>query len=212
MRRRLPWILFAISLTLNVAIAGAFAWHVWRGEDRMVDRTPIMRAANALQLEGAQREKLVQFRQAARQAFEATRQTVRPLRRELLAELAKPQPDLAAVDRMIDQISAEQAKVQKAMVHAFAEFYAGLTPEQRNAYNKNLRERAGARVLNAIVNPGESGDRGGDRGGPGRRGNGPPNGAPSNAPPNPAPSPPPSAPPSGGLTPSSAPMGSPAAQ
>ncbi len=161
MRAKLPWILFAISLTLNLAIAGAIGWHMWRGEDRMVDRAPVMRAANSLKLDAQQREKFMQFRQTSRQSLDVMRQTVRPLRRELLGQLGKPQPDFDAIDQKIDAIGGEEAKVQKAMVRAFADFYASLNPEQRQEFRKHLRERAGRRFFDAIVNPGDR--PGGDR-------------------------------------------------
>ncbi len=190
MRARLPWILFAISLTLNIAIAGTIGWHVWHdNDDHMVDRSPVMRAAGALKLQAAQREKLDQFRQASRQSIEAMRQNVRPLRRAMIGELAKSKPDLAAVDQLIDQINGEEAKVQKTMARAFADFHASLTPEQRLEFRKTLRERAGGRFFDAIVNPEQQGGPG--RGGPPRsRGpndaDAPPNGT---APAAPAPPP-----------------------
>ncbi len=195
MRARLPWILFAISLTLNLAIAGAVLWHLWKAPDRFADRAPVMQAARGLHLDGAQREKFDLFRKTVRQSFEDMRKDVRPLRRELLSQMAKPQPDFDAIDKLIDQIGDEQGTAQKAMVRAFADFHASLTPEQRHEFRKRLRERAGGRLLDAIVNPG------GDRPGPGRPrgpgGPGGPSGPPPAAPPTPsAPALPPSATPS----------------
>ena len=182
MRLRLPWILFAVSLTLNLAIAGAFGWHLWHGSEALLDRAPVMQAANSLRLEGVQRQKLDQFRQTARHAIELRRQNVRPMRRELLDQLSKPSPDFDAVDRMIDQIGDEQGKVQKTMVRAFAEFHASLTPDQRQEFRKRLRERAGGRLLDAIVNPGDPDGR------PPRRGpDGAPGGPRTNNPAAPAP-------------------------
>jgi len=199
MRARLPWILFAISLTLNLAIAGAIAWHWWNGPDRALDRAPVMQAANALHLQGDQREKFLQFRQTVRQSFETMRQSVRPLRRELLSQLAKPQPDFDAIDRLIDQLGDQQGTAQKAMVRAFAEFHASLTPEQRQEFRKHLRERAGGRLLDAIVNPG--GPRG-ERQGPPRQRDGA-NGPPGNPPPgNPPTAPTPVLPPATAPAPS----------
>ncbi len=200
MRARLPWILFAISLTLNLAIAAAIGWHVWNGDDHAVDRSPVVQAAGALKLDAAQRVKLDQFRHTTRQAIEAMRQNVRPLRRAMIGELGKPQPDFATVDQLIDQINNEEAKVQKTMARAFADFHASLTPEQRQEFRKHLRQHAGGRLLDAIVNPGQSGDPG--RGGPRPRGpNGPPPAGPGGTPGS-APPAPPVAPPA---TPSAAP-------
>jgi uncharacterized membrane protein len=155
----------------------------------------VVQAAGALKLDAAQRVKLEQFRHTARQSIDAMRQNVRPLRRTMIGELAKPQPDLAAVDQLIDQINDEEAKVQKTMARAFADFHASLTPEQRQEFRKHLRQHAGGRLLDAIVNPGQSGDRGPPRPRPGG-----PNG-PGGAPPQSTTAPPPPATPSPAPTP-----------
>lgn len=147
MRTKLPWILLAISVVLNVFVVGGFFYAKGRSEARMMDRSPIMAAVRDLDLTGPQKQALEKMRADIRKSSSDIRDEMRPLRRELLTELAKPQPDFTQVDRRIDDLGDVQSKRFKAMVRAVHEFQQTLTPEQQEAFRKGIRENMGRRGM-----------------------------------------------------------------
>lgn len=147
MRTKLPWILLAISMVLNVCAVGGFFYAKGRGEARMMDRSPIMAAVRDLNLTEPQKQALEKMRTDIRKSSNDIRDEMRPLRRELLTELGKPQPDFAAVDRKIDDLGDVQGKRFKAMVRAVHEFQQTLTPEQQEAFRKSIRDNMGRRGM-----------------------------------------------------------------
>ncbi|MDF3074578.1 MAG: Heavy-metal resistance [Alphaproteobacteria bacterium] len=161
MRTRLPWILLAISVALNVFAVGGFLYAKNQHESRMMDRSPVMAATRDLKLTPAQNEALEKMRADIRKSSSDIRDEMRPLRRELLAEIGKDQPDFAAVDRKIDDLGDVQGKRFKAMVRAVHEFQQTLTAEQRAAFRKAMSEHMTRRMM-------RSGRRGGDGDAPAR--------------------------------------------
>jgi Spy/CpxP family protein refolding chaperone len=157
MRTRLPWILLAISVALNVFAVAGYFYAKNRHESRMMDRSPIMAATRDLKLTPAQNEALEKMRADVRKSSSDIRDEMRPLRRELLVELGKDQPDFAAVDRKIDDLGDVQSKRFKAMVRAVHDFQQTLTPEQRAEFRKAMNEHMARRMM----------QRGGRRGGDG---------------------------------------------
>lgn len=145
MRSKLPWILLAISVALNVFVVGGFFYAKHMGEARMRDRSPIVAAARGLELTTAQQAALEKMQADIRRSSGEIREEMRPLRRELLAELGKPQPDFDAVDRKIDDLGDVQNKRFKVMVRAVHEFQQSLTPEQQDAFRQAMNERMSRR-------------------------------------------------------------------
>lgn len=167
MRAKLPWILLAVSIVLNIFVIGGFVYTKRVAESRMMDRSPIMAAARELNLSGPQKEAFEKMRADIRKSSSDIRNEARPLRRELLGELAKPQPDFAAVDRKIDDLGDVQGKKYKAMVRSVHEFQQSLTPEQQEAFRKGIRENSLRRGM-------QGGRRGDGRDGSGREKSSPP--------------------------------------
>lgn len=147
MRARLPWILFFISLALNVFAVGGFIYAKNRAESRWSERSPITSAVRDLDLTAAQKAALEKMRNDIRRSSEDIRNEMRPLRRQLLQELGKPQPDFASVDTRIDDISDMQGKRFKAMVRAVHEFQQTLTPEQQEQFRKAMAEHMARRGM-----------------------------------------------------------------
>lgn len=164
MRARLPWILFAISLVLNLCAVGGYLY-VTRLAHASVGRSPVMAAAESMKLTGEQKEKLEALRKSVRQTTQDMRSTVAPLRRELFSEFDKPQPDFAVVDRLIDQISATQAQSQKATARAVNDFQNSLSAEQREEFRQRLREVVVGRAWQRALGTGRRDERPRQRGG-----------------------------------------------
>ncbi len=155
MRAKLPWILLAISVALNVFVVGGFFYAKQMGGSRWMDRSPIMAAARELELTDPQKQALEKMQADIRRSSSEIREEMRPLRRDLLDELGKPQLDFDVVDRKIDDLGDVQNKRFKAMVRAVHEFQQSLTPQQQEQFRTAIRENMSRR--------GKSGDRG-DRG------------------------------------------------
>ena len=147
MRAKLPWILLAISVVLNIFAVGGFIYAKRATETRIMNRSPVMMAARQLDLTDPQKQAFEKMRADIRKSSSDIRDEMRPLRRELLTELAKPQPDFAMVDRKIDDLGDVQGKKFKAMVRSVHEFQQALTPEQQEAFRKGIRDNMGRRGM-----------------------------------------------------------------
>lgn len=147
MRAKLPWILLAISVVLNIFAVGGFLYAKRATETRIMNRSPVMMAARQLDLTDPQKQAFEKMRADIRKSSSDIRDEMRPLRRELLTELAKPQPDFATVDRKIDDLGDVQGKKFKAMVRSVHEFQQTLTPQQQEAFRKGIRDNMGRRGM-----------------------------------------------------------------
>lgn len=147
MRKKLPWILLAISVALNIFAVAGFFYAKSQAEMRMLDRSPVMAAARELNLTEPQKAAFEKMRNDIRRASDDIRAEMRPVRRQLLDELAKPQPDFAAADQRIDDLGDIQGKRFKAMVRAVHEFQQSLTPQQQEQFRKAMREQMTRRAM-----------------------------------------------------------------
>jgi uncharacterized membrane protein len=153
MKARLPWILLALSLALNVFFVGGFVWTKTRasaaaaaqGEAataaafRPAER--LRAAAKELGLDPAQRAALETFVRAARQNARHLREQNQPLFDAAWAELAKANPDEAVLNRAFDEGVAHRRAYQAEMVRALREFLATLSDEQRAKALELMRRR-----------------------------------------------------------------------
>lgn len=140
MRAKLPWILLALSVVLNIFVVGGVIYGKRAAEHRMGGRSPIVAALREMDLEGPQKAALEKLRDELRQSSDDIRDEMRPLRRGLLREMVKPNPDFAAADADIDRLGDIQSKKYKAMVRSVHEFHQSLTPEQREAFARAIAE------------------------------------------------------------------------
>jgi Spy/CpxP family protein refolding chaperone len=147
MRSKLPWILFALSLALNIFAVGGFIYAKTQREQGWERRSSMAAAAEDIKLNDAQKVALEKMRTDIRRSSEEVRNEMRPLRRELLEEVGKPQPDFAALDRRIDLLGDIQSKRYKATVRAVHEFQQTLTPEQREQFRKAMAEHSARRSM-----------------------------------------------------------------
>lgn len=154
MRTRLPWILLAISVVLNLCAVGGYLYGKRMADEHRAGRSPIAAAARSIDMTDAQKQAFAEMRQSVRKSSADIRAEMRPLREAMLAELAKPQPDFAIVDGHIDSLGDVQGKRYKAMVRSLYEFQQTLTPQQQEAFRKGMADHFARRMMQR----GRSGD------------------------------------------------------
>jgi len=121
----------ALSLTLNVFVAGGLIWaHVhFRHPLPPIQRFIVI--SRHLDLNDAQHVAFQHMIVAMRQRGRAQFQENHPIFDQVWDLLAKPQPDQKAIDGLIDRVDANHRAFQKDMTARLEEFLATLTPEQR---------------------------------------------------------------------------------
>lgn len=144
MKRRLPWILFILSLILNVALIGG-AIYV-KGKAEHYRDNPEARAeyiVDRLELSDGQRDSLVSLMAKLEELRDQREDARDDFRERFLAMLA--QPELTRED-----VAAELHSGTDDWIDAFAEktllmhgFVQELTPEQREALFSMAREKRG---------------------------------------------------------------------
>lgn len=87
-----------------------------------------------LKLTGVQIQKMEEFRASFEQEIISLKQQIRDKGSLLLEEARKAEPDMAAVDTLIDDISRLQAQIQKKTILNLLKDKSILNPEQREGY------------------------------------------------------------------------------
>lgn len=164
MRARLPWILFAISLVINLCVVAGFLYykradHRW---NQSGSGSTVVFAASKLNLTTEQKARLDTMRQTLRKTQQESSAAVRPLRRALLEEINQPQPDFTKIDKLIDELSVRQAGAIKNAARAIDEFQKSLQPEQRAEFRRLIAQRAGERMMFGPTRQSEPRTRSGD--------------------------------------------------
>ena len=142
MKARLPWILLALSLALNVFFVGGAIWmraHVGRGWTNQGER--VAAAVREFDLDAAQREALQHFLRTVRMRTRDLRELNQPLIDAAWTELAKPQPDEAALTRAFDEGTANRRAYQRETSRALHEFLLTLSDAQRAKVLDYMRTR-----------------------------------------------------------------------
>ena len=143
MREKLPWILLAVSLALNLGFAvGAFHYaEIARpagAAESLADR---------LALDAGQRAALDAFRDRARARRAERRADRGDWRRALIEELAKPQLQRAALDETLRQgMERRRAFFEETAVDLHG-FIATLSPDQKADFLAMAEERGFMRSL-----------------------------------------------------------------
>lgn len=138
MRMRLPWILFAVSLALNLAFVGGWAWgrmHPPPGPGGMFQH-----AARGLSLDDRQREEFQNFLKTQRANSELLREKNRPLLDGVRGEWAKQNPDEAAVEQLLAATDSNRRAFRQQTMRAMNDFLRTLTPEQREQFLRAMQE------------------------------------------------------------------------
>src|SRR5690242_1815237 len=140
MKARLPWILLALSVALNVFFVGGAIWmktRAGRGWMRPAER--VEAAVKDLHLDGRQREALQDFLATLRVRAHQLREKNRPLIDTAWSELVKAEPDEGALGRAFDEGTANRRAFQLDTSRALHEFLRTLTDDQRAKVLEDMR-------------------------------------------------------------------------
>jgi uncharacterized membrane protein len=139
------WIALALSLTLNVFVAGGLFWSMMArplGPEAPADR--LVAAARTLDLTPDQQAALRQFARTSRELRRTLADTNAPIFRQVWTEVVKAQPDPAAISKLMDTAADNRRAFQGKMTANLTTFVATLTPEQRQRFAELAMRRPGA--------------------------------------------------------------------
>lgn len=163
-RRNLAWILFALSLALNIFFVGGFVYAKYYGPPWGAARGPWQPQAvdarwlEALNLDPAQQRS---FRQAFREMRQRNAERARELvqvRQRLLTELRRDKYDFATIDPLLERVARLRTDMQKDGLRTADQVAATLRPEQREKF----REAVLARAMGPVGMGGRPGRRPGE--------------------------------------------------
>lgn len=101
----------------------------------------IERLHDKLNLNPDQEAKWQQLRKDARDQFQRMRESRKRIQEMVSAELAKPAPDLVAINAAVDAAQDEGHAAMKRARHNAVDFYGTLTPEQQAIVIGAMKER-----------------------------------------------------------------------
>ncbi len=141
MKNRLPWFLFAVSLTANVFFAAGVGYTVY--QDRRAADSPEARVdmvAERLGLDEAQHEALSLLRERSAMRRPGLRQADAPVRAAVLKQVAQPQFDRDLVMSLLVERDEERRPYFAEYAEDLHGFLITLTPEQREKFLDMARE------------------------------------------------------------------------
>lgn len=142
---RLVEIVLALSLTLNLCVAGGFVFSRWSvpvhipapaGFDRSLEVV-----VGRLGIDPTQSKPYADLHHKIKVARDRFFVAHRPLGDQIWNELAKPEPDPARLKQLLDTSMETRRDFQGEVMTAMAAFLATLTPDQRDAFVKIARDR-----------------------------------------------------------------------
>jgi uncharacterized membrane protein len=143
---RLPWILLALSLALNLAFVGGVFWVRSQHHGPMGPAERIERVAKELTLNPDQRAAFERFVRTIRMKARDLRETNQPLVDEAWQDFAKGQPDEAAVDKLFEAAANNRRNFQLEAGRALRAFLGTLNEDQRGAFIAMVRNRDNRRT------------------------------------------------------------------
>jgi Spy/CpxP family protein refolding chaperone len=141
-RASLPWILFALSLTLNVFFLGGYYYK--RELDQRLAGNEQERSryvAEELHFTQEQRQRFLDMRQSAHERARELFRTNRPVIDSLWREIEKPAPDTAQLDGAIDRLTTNRSAFQREQMHDLLSFAKTLDESQRVKFLELVRTR-----------------------------------------------------------------------
>ena len=148
MPTRLPWLLLALSLALNLfAVAGVVYSKTLVDSDPPSPAERLDNVVERLALDTAQRDQLVALRQQAVARRDQMRDGHGRLREVFIATLAAPGFDRAAFVEQMGGRSAARLEFFAGTLGDLHGFLAGLSPEQKATFLELAEERGFLRQL-----------------------------------------------------------------
>lgn len=141
-RSRLPWILLALSLALNLCfIAGVFWVRMEASRAQLSPPERMELVAKQLSLDDNQRAAFDRFVRTMRLKSRHLRETNMPLVDDAWQEFAKQQPDEAAIDKFFEQAANNRRSFQIETGRALREFLIVLSEDQRTKFIALVKTR-----------------------------------------------------------------------
>jgi uncharacterized membrane protein len=141
-RLRLPWILLALSLALNLFFIGGVFWVRTEAHHRHLGPAErVEQVAQDLSLDANQRAAFDGFIRTVRDKARQLRETNQPLIDEAWQDFAKAQPDEAALDKLVEAAADNRRGFQIEAGRALRGFLGVLTEDQRARFIALARKR-----------------------------------------------------------------------
>ncbi len=135
MTGRLPWILCAASLLLNVFFAGGVVYSKLTAERLVEDpKSRLAFAAEELGLSEAEQQRLLALRKSVRERRKQMRSAGETVRQALGEELRRPKLDKERVELLLAQRSQFFVAYLSDVMGAVHGFLDGLPPEKREEF------------------------------------------------------------------------------
>jgi uncharacterized membrane protein len=148
MKPRLPWILFAISLALNLFFGAGVIYSKLEAERRyMPPEARIAELAEQLKLSEAQQADLLALSERSRERRQGQRGLWKERRQNLLAELAKPELDRARLAELMRRGRDRRSSSYEELMVDLHGYLATLSDEQRAAFLEMAQDRRFLRGL-----------------------------------------------------------------
>jgi uncharacterized membrane protein len=147
------WLALIISLVVNAFLVGTMVW--WVNATRMEPAAERFREiGRELKLNDDQRDAFQQFLIEMRRNGRQIHDRNEPLIEKIWDEQAKPHPDMAVIDQLIDQSNENRKVFQKNMADALSRFLATLSPEQRGQFvelTKQQQDQVARRLRHLVI-------------------------------------------------------------
>jgi len=154
-RPRLIWLILALSLALNLFfVAGGFWVRMGAGHGMMNPAERQEAVAKDLALDADQRAAFDHFIRTMRVRTRQLRENNQLLFDDAWQELAKPNADDAAIDKIVEEASNNRHAYQLEMSHAMRAFLRELNDQQRTTFieiAKNRENRNGPPLLRQLL-------------------------------------------------------------
>jgi Spy/CpxP family protein refolding chaperone len=140
-RPRLVAALLAVSVALNLCFVAGAAWTRLKAPAIVTASERFHRLAQSLALSAQQQAVFDQYVAALIARNNRVRLATEPLMDEAWAEIAKPDPDQTRVLQLLDDFSTQRREVWHQTVIATLSLLATLTPEQKEKFLADERDR-----------------------------------------------------------------------
>jgi Spy/CpxP family protein refolding chaperone len=140
-RRRLPWILLALSLALNLFFIGGALWIRMHlpppgGIEARFHRMPA-----ELGLDPQQKTAFEGYARQVRNRIGELHGATNPVMTRIWAEMARPDADEGKLTKLFDQVGADRHAFQRDLMRSTLAFLATLSPEQRAKFVAIMQRR-----------------------------------------------------------------------
>ena len=133
--------ILAISVALNVCVVAGALWSRYSTPEPMSASERFRKLEGSLNLNDQQRQAFEAYVAASRMRTAQLRKDIEPLLDASWSEIAKPQPDEAAILQSLAEASSRWRMSQRETIQATVALLATLTPDQRAKFIADERER-----------------------------------------------------------------------